>query len=225
MNNNPGRTVSTFQISSPFSEAYLNASNAMNGLDKTGIMPFNPDIFSVAEFAAAEVTHNFNGTAQEQYKILEKLKNLWKKPSTRSCPIAGSDTPPISEHPASDQSTVEAESFFNVIPAHCRPLPKITGKRAVPKRKSVGTVLTNTPYKKLLEEEKNRKIEAEDKKTLQMKRVTKKKDVMKAMTRAMRAIDKKKKHAQKREETRIPRKIFHRSEDSDDTSNASDQSE
>ncbi|KAJ8944486.1 hypothetical protein NQ318_011743 [Aromia moschata] len=46
MNNHPGRTVTAFQISSIFREAYL----------KTGIFPFNPETFTDADFIATEVT-------------------------------------------------------------------------------------------------------------------------------------------------------------------------
>ncbi|XP_052741851.1 uncharacterized protein LOC128198807 [Bicyclus anynana] len=59
MNNNPGRVVTVFQITKIFTEAYLKAAvplNSMNGFSKTGIYPFNPDIFTNVDFIAAETT-------------------------------------------------------------------------------------------------------------------------------------------------------------------------
>ncbi|KAK9688191.1 hypothetical protein QE152_g35729 [Popillia japonica] len=167
MNNNPGRTVTTFQISKIFSEAYLKASvpsNAINGFKKAGIVPFNPDIFSDAEFAAAEVTEEPYEAARETIQNnAESLRTSGEKPPSPSSPIAGPstrpDTPPILKNSTSEQSNVEVESSFTVSPADCRPVPKITGKRAAKKRKSVGTVLlTSTPYKNCLEEERKRKF-------------------------------------------------------------------
>ena len=59
MNNNPGRAVSVFQITKIFGEAYLKAAvplNAINGFAKTGICPYNPDVFSDVDYVAAETT-------------------------------------------------------------------------------------------------------------------------------------------------------------------------
>ncbi|KAK9728861.1 DDE superfamily endonuclease [Popillia japonica] len=146
MNNNPGRTVTTFQISKIFSEAYLKASvpsNAINGFKKAGIVPFNPDIFSDAEFAAAEVTEEPYEAARETIQNnaeslretiqnnAESLRTSGEKPPSPSSPIAGPstrpDTPPILKNSTSEQSNVEVESSFTVSPADCRPVPKITG--------------------------------------------------------------------------------------------------
>lgn len=59
LNNHPGRTVSVFQMSSIFCEAYLKActpENALKGFQKTGIFPYNDGLFTDLDFAAAEVT-------------------------------------------------------------------------------------------------------------------------------------------------------------------------
>ncbi|KAJ8948653.1 hypothetical protein NQ318_022721 [Aromia moschata] len=59
INNHSGKTVTAFQISSIFREAYLKAAvptNAINGFRKTEIFPFNPETFTDADFIAAEVT-------------------------------------------------------------------------------------------------------------------------------------------------------------------------
>jgi hypothetical protein len=59
LTNNPGRVVTVFQISHIFNESYMQACtplNAINGFKKTGIFPYNPDVFTDIDFAAAEVT-------------------------------------------------------------------------------------------------------------------------------------------------------------------------
>ncbi|XP_046689171.1 MFS-type transporter clz9-like [Homalodisca vitripennis] len=59
LRNNPGRTVTQYQVSRLFGEAYMKAAvplNAVNGFRKCGIEPLNEHIFTEDEFAAAEVT-------------------------------------------------------------------------------------------------------------------------------------------------------------------------
>ena len=60
LRNNPGRIVTTFQITELFGYAYVKAATsqiAANGFRKTGIFPTNRDIFLSHEFAAADPTH------------------------------------------------------------------------------------------------------------------------------------------------------------------------
>ncbi|KAG5881775.1 hypothetical protein JTB14_033135 [Gonioctena quinquepunctata] len=61
LNNNPGRTVSVFQIGKFFCEAYLKSStseNAINAFKKAGIVPFDINLFTDLDFAPAEVSEN-----------------------------------------------------------------------------------------------------------------------------------------------------------------------
>jgi len=54
-----GRPVTEYQIAELFGIAYGKAAtigNAVSGFRKTGIIPFNPDIFSDEDFVAASVT-------------------------------------------------------------------------------------------------------------------------------------------------------------------------
>jgi hypothetical protein len=55
----PGRPVTEYQIAELFNTAYSQAAtvgNALAGFRSTGIVPFNPDIFTEADFQAAKVT-------------------------------------------------------------------------------------------------------------------------------------------------------------------------
>ncbi|KAB0801102.1 hypothetical protein PPYR_05456 [Photinus pyralis] len=69
LRNHPGRTVTHFQVTNIFNEAYVKAAtakNAQNGYSATGIFPYNPDIFPDHMFAPAEVT---NVPEREEHSI------------------------------------------------------------------------------------------------------------------------------------------------------------
>src|SRR5699024_7097215 len=68
----------------------------------------------------------------------------------------------------SKQST---KPFVNVMPSDVHPLPKMKGARSQ-SRKSRGhtSILTSTPYKNQLEDEKNKKIDLEQRKALREKK-------------------------------------------------------
>nr|CAH7768588.1 unnamed protein product [Callosobruchus chinensis] len=55
----PGRVVSQFVIAELFGNAFIKAatmSKAINGFRRTGVCPFNPDVFTDDDFAPAETT-------------------------------------------------------------------------------------------------------------------------------------------------------------------------
>jgi len=59
LRNHPGRTVTEGNIAELFANAYGRAAtfgNATSAFQKTGIHPFNPDIFNDDDFIAADVT-------------------------------------------------------------------------------------------------------------------------------------------------------------------------
>ncbi|KAK9710092.1 DDE superfamily endonuclease [Popillia japonica] len=56
---NPGKTVTQFKIASLFKQAYLKSAvplNAKNSFKKTGIHPFNPDVFEDWQFSPSLTT-------------------------------------------------------------------------------------------------------------------------------------------------------------------------
>lgn len=101
MNNNPGRVVTVFQITKIFTEAYLKAAvplNSMNGFNKTGIYPLNPDIFTNVDFIAAETTDM-------------DVDNDTVEPPI---PIPGTSSPPLAETvqiPSPQASNPETETL------------------------------------------------------------------------------------------------------------------
>lgn len=71
LKNHPGRVFSEYQVAEAFTDAYGKAATmetVTNAFRKCGIWPFNPDLFSDADFAAAETTdrpleHNYSASA------------------------------------------------------------------------------------------------------------------------------------------------------------------
>ena len=144
MNNHPGRTVTVFQISQIFSEAYLKAAlplNAINGFKKCDIFPIDPDVFTDTDFVAVETT--------DQPEMNSQLVDEQQ------------DGPPIRLSPVpSTSKEAELESSFGSIgSSNIVPVPHMTGTRCMRKRASGGTmILTSSPYKNQLEEDKKRKL-------------------------------------------------------------------
>jgi transposase len=59
LRNHPGRVITELEIGELFKLAYGKAAsvqNATSGFEKSGISPFNPDVFKNEDFAAANVT-------------------------------------------------------------------------------------------------------------------------------------------------------------------------
>jgi len=59
LRSHPGRTFTEYQVAEAFSEAYGKAATmatAVNAFAKCGVWPLNPDVFSDADYSAAETT-------------------------------------------------------------------------------------------------------------------------------------------------------------------------
>lgn len=192
LNNHPGRTVTSFQISRIFCEAYLRAAtqqNCVKAFRKTGICPYNPEVFSDVDFIAASVTEQLLDQVTQQHQEIEPLNPEIQQQTSLSdltstersldnpqpgpswLPDEWGSTNSSKSILERDMATTTPEkthsSFAAHGPADCHPLPRIQGKRCSGKRKSVGSVvLTSTPYKAALEEDKKRKAEEKEKKNM-----------------------------------------------------------
>lgn len=63
LRNNPGRTITVFQMCKIFTPSFLKAATpacAAESFKTTGIWPYNPDVFSEADFLASSVTEREN---------------------------------------------------------------------------------------------------------------------------------------------------------------------
>ena len=174
----PGRVVTVFQISQIFNESYMQACtplNAINGFKKTGIFPYDPDVFTDIDFAAAEVTeqnktqndnvHEENDALHEQNEEVNEENNLVHVQNDE----ANDKNSEIDEQNDALPTTVAqslASSSFNILPNDIHPLPRMAQEQRSSKpRKSGGTVvLTSTPYKEQLLEEQQKKERQVEKK-------------------------------------------------------------
>ncbi|XP_066593618.1 uncharacterized protein [Prorops nasuta] len=163
LNNHPGRSVTTFQVSKIFCEAYLKATtpcNAINGFRKTGIVPFNPEIFSDTDFVAAEVTDQSN-EGENSSATTGRLEEQNLESPTPDLPDSDLNCDVLE----AESTSMDHSSSFSVPPEVCHPIPKMSSRRSSRKRRSCGTViLSSSTYTNELIKEKNDQISAEIKK-------------------------------------------------------------
>lgn len=191
--NHPGSVVTVFQISQIFNESYMQACtplNAINGFKKTGIFPYDPDVFTNIDFAAAEVTeqnepqndnaHEENDAAYEPNEDVTDENNVAYEQNGEANKkrIESNEQNDIlpttvmhSLASVSEPSTSRASSGFKILPNDIHPLPKMAQEqRSSKSRKSGGTIiLTSTPYKDQLLEEQQKKEKQAEKKLLKNK--------------------------------------------------------
>lgn len=184
LRNNPGRTVTQFQISKLFGEAYLRAATpttAINGFRKCGICPYNPDVFTDADFAASEVTdqplmqNSQQKVLDESAEISTEIESKRSSSSTLMFPNSPRFPQPCSSSmntfpncPPSPQPTSSCSggtrSAFLVSPKDINPIPKSTHIRVQKRKRGRATILTDSPYKNELQKERDTKEEAEKQK-------------------------------------------------------------
>lgn len=206
LKNNPGRIVTQFQVSRLLGEAFLKAATpatAINGFRKCGIVPLNQDVFSEADYVAAECTdvpfqqlrpnQEERESPQTENAVLELAEKdveegllledsqhrteAWQEylqPGPSSRP---QPDPPSSPQPGTSSSS-QTESSFAVSPKDIIPLPKTTVvKKETKRKKGTAAVLTSSPYKLELQTAKKEKEEKEKSKEVRrVARAQKKKE-------------------------------------------------
>lgn len=176
LRNNPGRAVSQFNICRLFGEAYLKAStpnNAINGFRKTGIVPFDANIFGEDDYAAAlttDIVLDFQGgqdmdnaeSAISDTVIVKQTSNI-SQIIELEIELVNNTTEPLPHMKPtcsmnSQNSFAEPQpscSYFNVSPNMIFPPPRVqsstTGRKNNRKR-GKAALLTSSPYKKELED-------------------------------------------------------------------------
>lgn len=196
---NPGRVVTIYQIGKLFRSAYLRAAvaqTAIKGFEKTGIYPYNSDIFPDHLFAPAETTARpmeveetplveppAVASAEEQSPDVDlSLGNNILQPEKETGTIEKQSTP-TSKAPVHVQLGIDlhqpstsyqvAKNPFAVSPQDIKPIPVSTCPRAVrksDKRRGKTVIITSSPYKLELELEKEEREKKQGKKNLAMKR-------------------------------------------------------
>ncbi|KAL4153280.1 hypothetical protein QTP88_001113 [Uroleucon formosanum] len=138
--NHPGRVVTVHQIPKLFKPSFLKActmQTAVNGFEKTGIFPINPDIFLECMFAPAETTDIPNEPDNPN-------ADAFTIDNANSDAFAHANTDFNNSESPSTTILVNSNSFLQKSPKDIIPIPKMT---EITKR-------TESPYKQELEKMK-----------------------------------------------------------------------
>ncbi|KAB0790812.1 hypothetical protein PPYR_15187 [Photinus pyralis] len=128
-------------------------ANIISGFFKTGIMPFNPDIFTDADFIQSEVTN-------------QPLNNHEVAGPSNTAEASNSNSPQL------DPSYIlqrEVTPPRLISPEDIRELPKSNPRKQLRRARAKGksSIITNTPEKQILEEKENLKAaKLKNKKTI-----------------------------------------------------------
>jgi hypothetical protein len=148
---NPGKTVTIYEVAEFANEAHLlgfSPTNIVNGFRKTGIHPFNRDVFTDDEFLTSFVTDRCEMDTPAIGPSCEST------PSLQLSAIPGSsvetcDIPDSSRQ--QDLSTPSTSTEVLVTPESIRPLPKAGKRKSCGKsKKCTSTIITDTPEKEKL---------------------------------------------------------------------------
>lgn len=139
LRNNPGRVVTIFQMSRIFGESYLKAAvptTAINGFRKTGIAPFDPNVFSDVEFAPSETTDRPSPISRSPCRDR-------RTPS----PTPNDNTKNVTTPP----SALGTSSYKHMSPKELNPVPKVdTETKQKPRKSTYCAILTSSPHKNAL---------------------------------------------------------------------------
>lgn len=177
LRNNPGKTLTIYDIpkivadSLPFAQTSM---NIVNGFRKTGIFPYNANIFSEDEFSPSFVTDRPDPETVELEKDCPEQATM-----SNTEPDPTSSTSISHNEPEPGPSNKENEQFnltHTFSPEIVRPYPKAGPRKAVKniKRKRKAAVLTDTPEKNALQEEQNKTIKKVKKPRMKIDRKRKK---------------------------------------------------
>lgn len=171
---NPGRTVTIYQVSKLFSTAYEKAATieiALSGFRATGISPLNPNIFPDHVFLPSLTTDVPDTTPGPVLINNETLKSpsLDKSvdeagPSTSKDYIEAGPSTSMEDEDEVDPST-PAEDDIQSMLHQLSPIPQSTQRKST-KRKSSNyqDVLTESPYLQSIREKENEKKQEQDRK-------------------------------------------------------------
>lgn len=175
---NPGRVITQFQMAALFGTAYLRCASvgkAVNAFKTCGIVPLDPAVFTDEDFAPSAVTdidlsNNDLFSDQPSTSIEQTISNqppnftnISNRPSTSSNSIESSRSTnslfcnlPTNDL-SSDSESDSPLSSLNTIPQGCvspsdiRPLPKRKEQQQRRKKGQKSEIITNSPFKSILE--------------------------------------------------------------------------
>ncbi|XP_030767216.1 uncharacterized protein LOC115890981, partial [Sitophilus oryzae] len=167
LKNHCGRTFGLYQIAGAVSEAFEKSANvqtAVNGFRRTGIWPFNADVFEDWEFAAAETTNTEvdpyqNPSTSRKDTISQSSENGQNNESSSE------DKLPLVALVASRKKEIlpdnnSSPSKVKIIDISPLPIAKDKRKKQTARRSLKSTILTESPYKNQLEAQQTPKSQA-----------------------------------------------------------------
>lgn len=190
--NNPGKTMSIYDIPSVVCTAYPSAftpQNIQSGFRVSGVFPYNRDIFTDVDFLASSVTDRPNPDINGVDKVAPQTNEIEQNEASTTAigqtennidnnystnikvlPAASELKTPVQVCIGNSRNATQVERQdpccsglakpLKVTPECVRPFPKASARKTkrVNKRKRESAILTDTPIKDQLEEEKNHRL-------------------------------------------------------------------
>lgn len=158
MVNNPGKTINLKNIPTLAGRAHQRAFTPLNitkGFEHTGICPYNPNIFSDADFASASVTDRPNPGIENLELRSKAVNNVPNDPGNGDEDIAGPSTSYRTNIEEATNSTPPRNAVTSLkTPEEVRPYPSASPRKTKGKRKPVKTkILTDTPNMEEIKED------------------------------------------------------------------------
>lgn len=175
LRSNPGKVVTLWQVSSIFGAAFVQSANmktAINGFKATGIWPPDPNVFSEEDFlpaATTEITLNEKEcpSTRTGLHVTETAQSIpvGNDPPTKKAKLNEDAAQPgcsswMPDSPVIAQTKPISSAFQSASPEIVMPLPAVKQNVKRSNRKKGKTaVLTESPYKRELENALNEKKE------------------------------------------------------------------
>ena len=165
LRNHPGRAVTPWQVAGIFKDAYARAANiqnAVNGFRCTGIMPYDPNILPENVLSASQTTNilqpapDLENDENEETDVVEHVITSGSDNHAARTTCLSPDAP---SKPKELPSVVVSPnvSFEEILPQ-----PKVSQMTNRKRKASRAEVLTSSPYKKKLAENKKTRQKKKD---------------------------------------------------------------